>query len=206
MLDLFACERKHTMWQLWLRWHVRVPATEVSAARSRSVMAMLNDGNGWSAGPNGARMWGRFGAAGLLAFTRDGRVLMQHRADWTSQPLTWGLPGGARDSHESAEETALRESFEETGLTGENLTILHDEVTFGPLPGDETRPELNGDWTYTTVYAFTEAPLETFPNEESLALVWVPIAEIADLELHPGFRHSWEQGVRATLERLLSEQ
>lgn len=173
---------------------------------SRNVKAMLNDGNGWSAGPNGLRLWGRFGAAGLLAFTRDGRVLMQHRADWTSQPLTWGLPGGARDSHESAEETALRESFEETGITGEDVTVLHEEITSGPFLEDSDRPDLAGNWTYSTVYAFTEDPLDTVPNEESLALVWIPIAEIEDLELHPGFRASWENGVRQTLERLLREQ
>ena len=30
------------------------------------------------------------------------QVLMQHRAPWTANGDTWGLPGGARDSHESA--------------------------------------------------------------------------------------------------------
>ena len=70
---------------------------------------MLHDGNGWAAGPDGSRLWGRLGAAGLLLLTPDGRVLMQYRAEWTSCPLTWGVPGGARDSHETAAEAALRD-------------------------------------------------------------------------------------------------
>lgn len=165
---------------------------------------MLHDGNGWSAGPDGARLWGRFGAAGLLAFTPDGRILMQHRAEWTSCPLTWGLPGGARDSHESAEEAALREAEEETGVRAGQVRVLHAEVTAGPHPADPERPELAGDWTYTTVFARVPGPLPTDPNAESLALAWVPAEEVPQLDLLPAFRGSWPR-VRAVLRRLLAE-
>lgn len=37
----------------------------------------------------------------------------------------WGLPGGLMDMGESFEEVAIREVFEETGLTVENLTLLN---------------------------------------------------------------------------------
>ena len=76
---------------------------------------------GWS--PTAAPITGAgFGAAGLLlrAPRPDGTpaVLLQHRAVWSHQGGTWGLPGGARDSHETPEETAVREAQEEAGLLG----------------------------------------------------------------------------------------
>lgn len=166
---------------------------------------MLNDGNGWAAGPGGIKCWGRFGAAGLLLATPDGRVLMQQRAEWTSMPLTWGVPGGARDSHETAAEAALREAHEETGLTADQVRVVADEVTAGPYPADPDRPELAGDWTYTTVFAVADHPLATDPNAESLALEWVPVAEVEDLDLLPAFRASWPR-VRARLEKILAAE
>ena len=41
---------------------------------------------------------------------------MQHRASWTNEGDSWGVPGGARDSHEDASAAALREAHEEAGL------------------------------------------------------------------------------------------
>ena len=75
---------------------------------------MRGDGDGWVVDPDGSRYWGRNGAAGLLlrAPLSDGStgILLQHRAVWSHQGGTWGLPGGARDSHESAIDTAIREA------------------------------------------------------------------------------------------------
>ncbi|MFD5868592.1 NUDIX domain-containing protein [Corynebacterium sp. NPDC060344] len=163
---------------------------------------MLHDGNGWAAGPDGSRLWGKLGAAGLLVLTPDRRVLMQHRAEWTSCPLTWGVPGGARDSHETAAEAALRESEEETGITADQVRVLDADVTSGPFPADPARPELAGDWTYTTVYALADGPLDTFPNAESLELRWVPFDEVTELDLLPAFAESWP-AVRRRAEELL---
>lgn len=63
------------------------------------------DGDGWVVSDTGAAFWGRFGAAGLLLRAPDpggtAAVLLQHRAAWSHQGGTWGLPGGARDSHET---------------------------------------------------------------------------------------------------------
>ncbi len=47
---------------------------------------------------------------------RDNKILMQHRAPWVHNGDTWGIPGGARDSHESAVEAAIREAHEEIGI------------------------------------------------------------------------------------------
>src|SRR5690606_26981817 len=55
-------------------------------------------------------------AAGIL-LVRDGRILMVRRdSSVDRQPGGWTFPGGFVDPGESAEEAAVRETYEETGL------------------------------------------------------------------------------------------
>src|SRR5690242_20622060 len=61
----------------------------------------MASGDGWTRCAAGHRHWGRFGAAGLL-LVDDDRVILQHRAAWTHEGDSWGLPGGARNSDEDA--------------------------------------------------------------------------------------------------------
>jgi 8-oxo-dGTP diphosphatase len=144
------------------------------------------DGDGWVVSDSGAHFWGRYGAAGLLlrAPRDDGStaVLLQHRAPWSHQGGTWALPGGARDSHETPEQAAVREAEEEAGLTAEVLVVRTSVVT-AEVPG----------WTYTTVIADAASLLATVPNRESSELRWVAVDEVAELPLHPGFAASWER-------------
>lgn len=145
---------------------------------------MRGDGNGWATGPDGLRRWGRHGAAGLLlrAATPAGpAVLLQHRAVWSHQGGTWGLPGGARDSHESTVDAAVREAGEETGLGPDALAVRGEVLTSG-------QP---GSWTYTTVVADAPGVLATTANEESEELRWVAEADLDALPLHPGLAASW---------------
>jgi 8-oxo-dGTP diphosphatase len=146
------------------------------------------DGDGWVVSDTGAAFWGRYGAAGLLlrAPRPDGTpaVLLQHRASWSHQGGTWGLPGGARDSHETAEQTAVREAHEEAGLPAERLFVRATVVT--ATAGGT-------DWTYTTVVADAGELLHTVPNRESAELRWVDENEVAELPLHPGFAASWQR-------------
>jgi len=111
-------------------------------------------------------------------------VLLQHRAPWSHQGGTWGLPGGARDSHETVEQAAVREAQEEAGLSADQLVVRREVVTFEPH---------GVSWTYTTVIADAPEPLHTVPNRESSELRWVPEDEVADMPLHPGFAASWER-------------
>jgi 8-oxo-dGTP diphosphatase len=67
------------------------------------------DGDGWIQCDCAGKHWGLFGAAGLILI-RDQSILMQHRAPWVHNGDTWGIPGGARDSHETPLEAALREA------------------------------------------------------------------------------------------------
>ncbi|AJI79864.1 NUDIX domain-containing protein [Corynebacterium singulare] len=139
-------------------------------------------GDGWAQGPNGVPVWGKFGAAGLFLVAGD-EVLLQHRATWTNNGGTWGIPGGARDKPETPEQAALRETEEETGIAVADVEVLESIVTSGPF---------DGGWTYTTVLArtVTGQRLETTPNEESAELRWVPFAQVDQLDLIPPFREA----------------
>jgi 8-oxo-dGTP diphosphatase len=154
------------------------------------------DGDGWVVSDTGSAHWGRFGAAGLLlrAPRPDGSpaVLLQHRAPWSHQGGTWGLPGGARDSHESPQEAAVREAHEEAGLAG-NLVSVRATVVTAAASGT--------DWTYTTVVADAPEQLQTVPNFESAEMRWVGEDEVEELPLHPGFAASWQR-LRAASEIL----
>ncbi|AEF38990.1 NUDIX hydrolase [Hoyosella subflava] len=146
---------------------------------------MRGDGDGWVIGGDGARRWGKHGAAGLLlrAPGEGGTsvVLLQHRAEWSHQGGTWALPGGARDSHESEVHAALREAQEEAGIAADRIRVRAVVTTAGELPG----------WTYTTVVADAEETLETVPNHESLDLEWVREGEVTEYPLHTGLAASW---------------
>jgi 8-oxo-dGTP diphosphatase len=158
---------------------------------------VLHDGNGWVADHQGHQHWGRFGAAGLLVVDRRGPrgpvVLLQHRAVWTADGGTWGIPGGARDSHEDAVGAALREAHEETGL---GIDAVH--VAGEPLVDD------HGGWSYTTVLAALVADVTLVLEAESEALAWVPVPEVDQLPLHPGFALTWPV-LRARLDREAEE-
>jgi 8-oxo-dGTP pyrophosphatase MutT (NUDIX family) len=141
------------------------------------------DGDGWTRCAAGHRHWGRYGAAGLLLRDRrDGvdRVVLQHRAWWSHEGGTWGIPGGARDSDETAVEAALRESAEEANL---EPTAVRP---YGELDDD------HGGWSYTTGAGRPDRPVDPEPTGgESEDVRWVDVADLATLPLHPGFAAAW---------------
>ncbi|GLY17552.1 NUDIX hydrolase [Kineosporia rhizophila] len=153
------------------------------------------DGNGWVQCDCGHRHWGRHGAAGL-ALVRPGvrpRVLLQLRAAWTHEGGTWGLVGGARDSHETVAEAALREAVEEAEVEPDLITVARE------LVGTD-----HGNWTYTYVIGLADARLTaTDATPESDALEWVDLDEVAGRALHPAFGGSWTPLLAAIREVLL---
>src|SRR5450756_979129 len=137
----------------------------------RANTAMRGDGNGWVVCAAGHRHWGLFGAAGLLLRHSDPAdrcwVLLQYRAPWSHHGDTWGPPGGARDSHESAVEAALREAAEECGLPPGAVRIQ------GMLRDD------HGGWSYETLIA---GAASVFPvlaaSREATEVGWVPVGSV----------------------------
>ena len=149
---------------------------------------MEGDGNGWVPGPNGQKMWGRFGAAGLFLQAGDS-VLLQHRVSWSDAGGTWALPGGARHVDESALDGALREAHEEAGVPRDCLRLRFIS-TFDV-----------GYWSYATVGVEVERPFEAVIGDpESEELRWVPLDEVPALPLHPAFAASWP-ALRERLQR-----
>jgi 8-oxo-dGTP pyrophosphatase MutT (NUDIX family) len=118
----------------------------------------------------------------LLAVDAQRGVLLQHRVSWSHFGDTWALPGGARHEGESACDGALREAAEEAGV-----------------PGAAVQPRVLsvfdlGYWSYTTVVGDVVVPFEpTISDPESRELAWVPVEQITQYPLHPGFAASWQK-------------
>lgn len=143
-------------------------------------------GDGWVECTCGSRHWGLHGAAGLLLARRTAGgaidVVLQHRALASHQGGTWGLPGGAIDPGESAQEGALREAHEEAAVRPQ------DVVPFGELVLD------HGPWRYTTILAWLAdgAPGVVYASDpESLEVRWVPADDVASFPLLPAFAAAW---------------
>ncbi len=152
------------------------------------------DGDGWVRCGLGHRHWGLHGAAGLLTAARDrgGRtlVLLIERVGWSQHGGTWGPPGGARDSHESPAQAAVREAAEECGAEAGGVRI------HGLLTDD------HGGWRYQTLIGGAAGPFAVRPASwEATEVAWVPADGVTTLPLHPGFAAAWPV-IRQALEPL----
>ncbi|WP_425954701.1 NUDIX domain-containing protein [Xylanimonas sp. McL0601] len=168
---------------------MHTPGSDDAATR-REVPSRLHRhaGDGWvectfgpDAGPH--RHWGLYGAAGLMLVRRSAAgavtdVVLQHRALWSHEGGTWGVPGGALDAGEDAVTGALRESWEEAGIDPHEVRVVGTYVLD------------HGVWTYTTVVGEVADGADVVPaatDPESLAVRWVPLDELDALPLLPAF-------------------
>lgn len=146
-------------------------------------------GDGWIDCACGRKHWGVNGASGVLLARRDEatgavtHVVMQHRAIWSAEGGTWGIPGGATADGESPIEGALRESYEEANITPEDIEVV------GSYRED------HGNWAYTTVFAFERPGRRVTPranDDESLEIEWVPIDEVPNRKLLTAMKSDWD--------------
>jgi 8-oxo-dGTP pyrophosphatase MutT (NUDIX family) len=149
-------------------------------------------GDGWITLPNGNRVWGAHGAAGLLLMHQDPntgekRYLMVQRGPAISDPGKWTFPGGASDSKETPHQGAARETIEELGLKPDALkdALVHGDHTFS-VP--------NHTWAYTTVAA--QVPTMIKPNlstaharAETSDAKWMTLDEIRALDKSGKLHH-----------------
>jgi len=107
-------------------------------------------------------------AAGALVFDKQNRLLLHQRSD----NGYWGIPGGFMELGESAEETARREIYEETGI------ILGEIELFNVYSGNGRKQVLeNGDKFFDVIILYTCKNYRgdiTF-NKESLAVKFFPL-------------------------------
>lgn len=112
----------------------------------------------------------------VIVFDREGRVLLVRHAD----VRLWTTPGGALDPGERPADAAVREMWEETGLTVELEGILG--VYAGP-EFDTTYS--NGDrvtFSMTVFEGRVTAGQERPDGEETLEVRWFTAEEAATLE------------------------
>ena len=145
-------------------------------------------GDGWIDCDCGRKHWGVNGASGVLLARRDERtgnvthVVMQHRAVWSAEGGTWGIPGGATAQGETPIEGASRESYEEANITPEDIDVVGSYC------------EDHGPWAYTTVFAFEKPGHTVEPkanDDESMEIAWVPIEQVGGLKLLTAMRTDW---------------
>lgn len=147
------------------------------------------DGDGWIDCRCGFRHWGLHGAAGLL-LVRSSQVLLQLRAPWVHNGGTWGIPGGARDSHESWHEAAIREVIEEIGISVEMIDLERAQQF----------SDHHGDWQYETIIAHARDHFALGEsNHETMDAEWFDLKNVDQLPLHASFAKAWPE-IKALIE------
>ena len=64
----------------------------------------------------------------------DGKILLLHRQDYKPQGGTWGAPAGKIDPGENAEQSVIREIFEEIGLVVKPEEFIYIDKVFVRYP------------------------------------------------------------------------
>ncbi|MFU0531700.1 Maf family nucleotide pyrophosphatase [Gardnerella vaginalis] len=199
LLRQMVCDLGYAWQDLWNSRKLESEAIKDDPASAQVPKENVHQpGDGWVMCDCGRKHWGHNGAAGVLLARRGdatGRVthvVMQHRALWSAEGGTWGIPGGAISDGETAIEGALRESFEEANITSQDIDVVGAYC------------ENHGNWRYTTVFAFEKPVHSVNPcahDDESMEIKWVPIDDVPKLKLLTAMRTDWPS-FRARLDSL----
>ena len=118
--------------------------------------------------------------ATLCYIRQNGKTLMIHRIKKENDMHAgkWNGLGGKLEAGETPEECALREIWEEAGITVKNLT-LRGLITFPGFSDDE-------DWyAFLFIANYNEGELIDSPEGD---LRWIPNDKLLELNLWPGDR------------------
>ena len=130
-------------------------------------------------------------AVHVFVFNKRGDLLLQKRSHLKDMcPGLWDSSvSGHLDSGESYEAAAVRELEEEMGIIAETTPEEIARIT----PGAET------GWEHVRLYRIRHDGALRFPSAEVDAVMWFPLAEIADwiaahpADFAPGFLECWKK-------------
>ncbi|MEU2834160.1 NUDIX domain-containing protein [Streptomyces lavendulae] len=129
-------------------------------------------------------------AASAVVVDEGGRVLLQRRTD----NGMWALPGGKMDLGESIGECAIRETFEETGVTVEITGIVGTYTNPGHVFA-YSDGEVRQEFSICLLARPTGGTLRT--SDESFEVAWFAQDAIDDLPMVPSIRkriNDWRAG------------
>lgn len=115
----------------------------------------------------------------------DGRILLLQRAESHSEAGSWSVPAGKLEKGESLEQGAVRELFEETGISLETSSQIHYR---GSLYMEKS--EISYIFHMFTVY------LEKVPNvrlsHEHQNYMWASLSDLEKIALMTGAKVALE--------------
>lgn len=104
----------------------------------------------------------------VVLVTHDNHLLMGKRRDSGK----WALPGGHMEGGESAEQTAMRELYEETGILASHVAFLRSYRL-----SDEDGKPLNVHIFHTALGSQVEPTFENDPDQEFKKFKWVDFTD-----------------------------
>lgn len=105
---------------------------------------------------------------------KEGKLLLEKRAEHLLEGGKWSLPAGFLNRDETAQEGMLREIKEETGWTGEIVSIFR--INTDPNRPHEDRQNVAIEFIVKVIEKVGEQ------DKESAEVAWVEIEELPPLE------------------------